>query len=59
MNGNLQKEGWKNFGDIIVMGEKHSITLLNMNEDANFEKYDIDPSYFKVIEHLDKTAKTI
>ncbi len=59
MNGNLQKEGWKSFGNIIVMGKKQSITLLNMDEDSNFEKYEIDPSYFEVIAHLDKTSKTI
>jgi len=59
MNGNLQKKGWKSFGDIIVMGKKQSITLLNMDEDSNFEKYEIDPSYFEVIAHLDKTAKTL
>ncbi len=59
MNGNLQKKGWKSFGNIIVMGKKQSITLLNMDEDSNFEKYEIDPSYFEVIAHLDKTSKTI
>ena len=59
MNGNLQKKGWINFGKIIVMGEKQSITLLNMDEDTNFEKYKVNPSYFEVIAHLDKTSKTI
>ena len=59
MNGNLQKEGWKSFKNIIIMGKKQSITLLNMDEDSNFEKYEIDPSYFEVIAHLDKTSKTI
>lgn len=59
MNGNLQEKGWKNFGNIIVMGKKQSITLLNMDEDSNFEKYEMDPPYFEVIAHLDKTAKTI
>ncbi len=59
MNGNLQKKGWKNFGDIIVMGKKQSVTLLNMDEDSNFDKYESDPSYFEVIAHLDKTSKTI
>jgi len=59
MNGNLQKEGWRNFGEIMVMGKKQSITLLNMDEGANFDKYEVDPPYFEVIAHLDKTSKTI
>jgi len=59
MNGNLQKKGWGNFGNILVMGKKQSITLLNMDEDSNFAKYGIDPPYFDVITHLDKTSKTI
>lgn len=59
MNGNLQKDGWKNFGNIMVMGKKQSITLLNMDEVSNFKKYNIDPSYFEVIAYLDKTSKTI
>jgi len=59
MNGNLQKKCWINFGKIIVMGEKQSITLLNMDEDTNFEKYEVNPPYFEVITHLDKTSKTI
>lgn len=59
MNGKLQKNGWKNFGNIIVMGEKQSITLVNMSEKSNFDKYEIDPPYFEVIENLDKTSITI
>lgn len=59
MNGNLQKQAWDKFGSIIVMGKKQSITLLNMDEGSNFDKYEIDPSYFEVIAHLDKTSKTI
>jgi len=59
MNGNLQKKGWENFRKIIVMGQKQSITLLNMDEESNFEKYENDPSYFEVIAYLDKTSKTI
>lgn len=59
MNGNLQKKGWENFGSILVMGKKQSITLLNMDEVSNFDKYEIDPPYFDVIAHLDKTSKTI
>lgn len=59
MVGNLQRSGWKDFGDIMIMGEKQSITLMNMNEDSNFNKYEIDPPYFEVIEYLDKTSKTI
>lgn len=59
MNGNLQEKGWKNFGNIIVMGKKQSITLMNMDEDSNFEKYEIDPPYFEVISHLNKTARRI
>jgi hypothetical protein len=59
MVGNLQKSGWKNFGDIMIMGEKQSITLMNMNEDSNFDKYEVSPPYFEVIEYLDKTSKTI
>ena len=59
MNGNLQKEGWKSFGSIIVMGKEQSITLLNMDEDSNSEKYEIYPPYFEFISHLDKTSKNI
>lgn len=59
MNGKLQKDGWKNFGDIIVMGEKQSITLMDMSEESSFDKYEIEPPYFEVIEELDKTSKTI
>jgi hypothetical protein len=59
MVGNLQKSGWKNFGNIMIMGEKQSITLMNMNEDSNFDKYEVSPPYFEVIEYLDKTSKTI
>jgi hypothetical protein len=59
MNGNLQKQGWKNFGKIIVKGKNQSITLLNMDEDSNFEKYETDPAYFEVIANLNKTSKTI
>lgn len=59
MNGKLQKNGWKNFGDIIVMGEKQSIKLMGMSEESNFDKYDINPPYFEVIRELDKTSKTI
>jgi len=59
MVGNLQKSGWKHFGNIMIMGEKQSITLMNMNEDSNFNKYKIDPPYFEVIKYLDKTSKTI
>lgn len=58
MNGNLQKKGWGNFGNIIVMGKKQSITLLNMYEGYNFDKYETDPPYFEVITHLNKTCKT-
>lgn len=59
MVGNLQKSGWKNFGNIITIGEKQSITLMNMSEDSNFDKYEVDPPYFEVIDYLDKTSKTI
>lgn len=59
MNGNLQKNGWRDFGNIIVRGKKQSITLLNMDKNSNFENYEIDPPYFDVIAHLDKTSKTI
>lgn len=59
MVGNLQKSGWKKFCNIIKMGEKQSITLMNMSENSNFDKYDVDPSYFEVIDYLNKTAKTI
>lgn len=59
MVGNLQKSGWKNFGNIIIMGETQSITLMNMSEEANFDKYEIDPLYFEVIAYLNKTSKTI
>lgn len=59
MVGNLQKSGWKNFGNIIIMGETQSITLMNMSEEANFDKYEIDPPYFQVIAYLDKISKTI
>jgi len=58
MNGNLQKKGWKNFGNIIVMGTKQSITLLNMGIDSNFKKYETDPPYFEVITHLTKPLWT-
>ena len=59
MVGNLQKNGWKDFGNIIIMGEKQSVTLMNMNKESNFDKYEVDPPYFKVIDYLDKTSKTI
>lgn len=59
MNGNLQKKGWQNFGNIMVKGKKQSITLMNMDENSSFEKYEIEPPYFDVISHLDRTAKTI
>jgi len=59
MNGNLQKKAWKNFGDIIVMGRKQSITLLSVGESTNFKKYETAPPYFEVITHIDKTSKTI
>lgn len=36
MIGNLQKSGWKNFRNIMIMGEKQSITLMNMSEEVNF-----------------------
>lgn len=59
MVGNLQKSGWKNFCNIMIMGETQSITLMNMSEEANFDKYEIDPPYFEVIAYLNKTSKTI
>lgn len=59
MNGNLQKDGWKNFGNIIVMGRNQSITLMNMSNNSDLKKYEIDPPYFEVIKYLDKTSKSI
>lgn len=59
MNGNLQKQGWKNFANILIIGKKQSITLVNMSRKSNFDKYEIKPPYFEVIEELDKTSKTI
>ncbi|MBV5320351.1 MAG: DUF3800 domain-containing protein [Sulfuricurvum sp.] len=59
MNGNLQKNAWKYFRNIIVMGKKQSITLINMSNNTNFENYELDPPYFEVIKYLDKTSKTI
>lgn len=43
----------------MVKGKKQSITLMNMDENSSFEKYEIEPPYFDVISHLDRTAKTI
>jgi len=59
MNGNLQKDGWKNFGEIIFMGEEQSISLLSLDSETTLNKYENEPPYFDVITHLNKTAKTI
>lgn len=59
MNGNLQYEGWKKFGSIMVIGENQTITLMDMNEGCDFSRYEIDPPYFEVISHIDKTSKNM
>ncbi|WP_304545675.1 DUF3800 domain-containing protein [Sulfurimonas microaerophilic] len=59
MNGNLQKNGWKNFGKVIVMGKKQSITLRSISEEANPDKYETKPPYNEVIGDLNKTTKSI
>ncbi len=59
MNGKLGKSCWKNFCDIIIMGENQSIKLINMSEELNFDKYETEPPYFEVIRELDKNSKTI
>jgi hypothetical protein len=56
MNGNLQLEGWKNFGEIMLMGEKQTITLMNMSDNSDFSAYKTNPPYFKVIDHINRTS---
>ncbi len=59
MNGNLQKAGWKDIGQIMLMGETQTITLMNMSEYCDDSVYTIAPPYYDVIEYIDKVSKSI
>lgn len=59
MNGNLQYEGWKEFGKIMVQSSGQTVALLDLSNTQNTFKYESEPLYYDIIQHIQKTRKNM
>lgn len=59
MNGNLQYDGWNQFGKIMVQSLGQTVALLDLSNTHMSYKHKSKPPYYDIIQHIENTRKNI